>query len=358
MFCFSSTIISLPIVFYVKFCSNLTCLNLNNYYSTLFDPAISNNRHLEIAKRNALVLSICLLNRQTKLSILLDFYSIILSLRQHKDFTSFTKYSQTATLQESLLLHPDAVVSEVTKSLAIVRTFYFINYFVKLLRASRRLSCYNMFWGRLFVGEDFKLLTFRKVKSWFNVLNYVLRGDPASVRGKLKLNSKKKIINKRQSALLLSSSLPGFRVFGRVCPATTFNLVKNQEDGISNDRALVNDNNFSFYVKIFISLNNIFITITNKKGQPYVAWSSGSVGFRGPAKQTTAALDRLSAFTLKSLKRLNARNFHLVFTSGPLSSYAKHFLNSLTQPLISVSSVSFFCSIPHNGVRARRQKRR
>lgn len=114
----------------------------------------------------------------------------------------------------------------------------------------------------------------------------------------------------------------------------------------------------SLGIVVKVTLNNVFVGVVDDAGSPFTAWSAGSVGFKGPTKKTTTAVDLLLEEVFGFAQKIGFDSFKVAFASSPTSFLAKRFLGSFVRPHLSVQSVSFCGKLPHNGVRARRQKRR
>jgi ribosomal protein S11 len=114
----------------------------------------------------------------------------------------------------------------------------------------------------------------------------------------------------------------------------------------------------SLGIVVKVTLNNVFVGVVDDAGSPFTVWSAGSVGFKGPTKKTTTAVDLLLEEVFGFAQKIGFDSFKVAFASSPTSFLAKRFLGSFTRPHLSVQSVSFCGKLPHNGVRARRQKRR
>jgi len=107
-----------------------------------------------------------------------------------------------------------------------------------------------------------------------------------------------------------------------------------------------------------VTINNFFVSVLNLKGRLFVAWSSGSLGLLGPAKQSSVALGRLMRAVLKFSVANNSRNFNVCLVSSPLNQSTKKFLGLVLGSVLSIRSVLFLGAVPHNGVRQKRRKRR
>lgn len=111
-------------------------------------------------------------------------------------------------------------------------------------------------------------------------------------------------------------------------------------------------------VFVKITLNNVFVGLADEDGNPFTVWSAGSVGFKGPTKKTTTAVDLLLSEVFNFAQKVGFDTFKIIFASSPANFLAKRFLGSFIQPFTSIYSVSFCGKLPHNGVRMQRQKRR
>jgi len=111
-------------------------------------------------------------------------------------------------------------------------------------------------------------------------------------------------------------------------------------------------------VRVRFTLNNLFITLTNKLGRNLVSFSSGSVGFKGTTKLTTYAIEKVALQASKFLKKKRMRNLYLIFNSGAVGYKSKIFIETLVYNSLLVKYLTVSDSIPHNGVRPRKTKRR
>lgn len=111
-------------------------------------------------------------------------------------------------------------------------------------------------------------------------------------------------------------------------------------------------------ISIKITLNNVFVGAVDELGHPFTVWSAGSVGFKGPTKKTTTAVDSLLDEVFNFAQVIGFDTFNIIFASSPANFLAKRFLGSFIQPFTVIHSVSFYGKLPHNGVRTKRQKRR
>lgn len=87
--------------------------------------------------------------------------------------------------------------------------------------------------------------------------------------------------------------------------------------------------------------------------------SSGAVGFRGPAKLTTYALEKMAESVVKFiLRRRRSKNVYLIFNSGSIGYKSKLLVEKLINGGLIVKFLTVKDLVPHNGVRPRKAKRR
>lgn len=111
-------------------------------------------------------------------------------------------------------------------------------------------------------------------------------------------------------------------------------------------------------VTVRFSLNNLFVTVSNNLGKNFITFSSGSLGFKGTTKLTSYAIERVALNVSKFLKRRRFKNLYLVFNSGAIGYRSKIFIETLVYNSLIIKYLTVSDSVPHNGVRSRKAKRR
>lgn len=111
-------------------------------------------------------------------------------------------------------------------------------------------------------------------------------------------------------------------------------------------------------VVLRFTVNNIFLTVCDQKFRILTYYSSGLVGFSGPTRTTSFALERVvdAASTFLSNKRF--RNIHLYVLSGSFNYRSKLVLDSLSSKRLIIKAVTYKVNHSHNGIRPRKTKRR
>lgn len=111
-------------------------------------------------------------------------------------------------------------------------------------------------------------------------------------------------------------------------------------------------------VWVRFSANNIFFSITDPKNKLLTYFSSGSVGFSGPAKTSSFALDQIISKVVSFFKKRKLKSVNLIFLNGVLSYRARSVIDSIIRRGLLVKSVTYKVKLPHNGLRKRKAKRR
>jgi len=111
-------------------------------------------------------------------------------------------------------------------------------------------------------------------------------------------------------------------------------------------------------VTVRFTLNNLFVTLSVNSGKNLITFSSGSVGFKGTTKLTSYAIERVALNVSKFLRKRRLKSLYLVFNSGAVGYKSKIFIETLIYNSLIVKYLTVSDSVPHNGVRARKTKRR
>jgi len=111
-------------------------------------------------------------------------------------------------------------------------------------------------------------------------------------------------------------------------------------------------------ITVRFTLNNLFVTLSTNSGKNLITFSSGSVGFKGTTKLTSYAIERVALNVSKFLKKRRLKSLYLVFNSGAVGYKSKIFIETLIYNSLIIKYLTVSDSVPHNGVRARKTKRR
>jgi small subunit ribosomal protein S11 len=103
------------------------------------------------------------------------------------------------------------------------------------------------------------------------------------------------------------------------------------------------------------SFNNTIITIADLSGET-LAWdSAGTVGFKGARKATPFAASRAAERVASKVKRMGVREVE-VRVKGP-GSGRESAITGLNAAGLLITAVEDHTPVPHNGCRARKQRR-
>jgi small subunit ribosomal protein S11 len=111
-------------------------------------------------------------------------------------------------------------------------------------------------------------------------------------------------------------------------------------------------------LRVRFTLNNLFVTLSNSAGKNLITTSSGALGFKGTTKLTTYAIEKVGLFLVKFMRKRRYRNLYVIFNSGAVGYRSKLFIETLIYNSLIVRYLTVSDSIPHNGVRPRKTKRR
>ena len=108
-------------------------------------------------------------------------------------------------------------------------------------------------------------------------------------------------------------------------------------------------------IYIQVSYNNTFITVTDEKGD-VVAWSSaGSLGFKGPKKDTPYAASKVAEAIIEKIKKNGFAEVE-VFVTG-IGSGRESAVRSLANHGLNIVYIKDTTPIPHNGPRPKKVRR-
>lgn len=112
--------------------------------------------------------------------------------------------------------------------------------------------------------------------------------------------------------------------------------------------------------KIWIrfSSNNIFFSITDSKNKLLTYFSSGLIGFSGPTKTSSFALDQIVDKAFSFFMKKNIKTIRLIFLSGMFNYKSRSVIESIVKKGLFVRSITYRINAPHNGLRQRKAKRR
>ena len=106
---------------------------------------------------------------------------------------------------------------------------------------------------------------------------------------------------------------------------------------------------------ITASVNNIIMSLTNKKGE-VISWSSaGKMGFRGSKKNTPYAAQLAAEDAVESAKEAGLRKVK-VFVKGP-GNGRESAIRSIHNGGIEVTEIVDVTPTPHNGCRPPKRRR-
>tara|TARA_B110000879_G_C11176079_1_gene516025 strand:+ start:83 stop:541 length:459 start_codon:yes stop_codon:yes gene_type:complete len=105
---------------------------------------------------------------------------------------------------------------------------------------------------------------------------------------------------------------------------------------------------------IYLSNSNILINLTNLKGDTILKSSSGLVHYRGGEKTRKYALINIIKTIIDKSSNLNIKTAALHFKG--LKRYRSLIVN-LLKKRFSLTSVTHYYTLPHNGCRPRKQRR-
>ncbi|MFI4883657.1 MAG: 30S ribosomal protein S11 [Candidatus Carsonella ruddii] len=108
-------------------------------------------------------------------------------------------------------------------------------------------------------------------------------------------------------------------------------------------------------IYIYSTFNNTISTLTNTNGNTIGWFSSGSVGFKGPKKSTSLALQNISEqISLLSIK--NNIKIVDIYVKG-ISLGKELVLRIINNSGIYIRSITDITSLPHNGCRNKKKRR-
>jgi small subunit ribosomal protein S11 len=111
-------------------------------------------------------------------------------------------------------------------------------------------------------------------------------------------------------------------------------------------------------VWVRFSTNNVFFNITDSKNKLLTYFSSGLIGFCGPTKTSSFALDQILDKVVLFFKKKKFKSTQLIFLSGMFNYKSKSVVDSMLNKGLFVRSVTYRINSPHNGLRRRKAKRR
>ena len=111
-------------------------------------------------------------------------------------------------------------------------------------------------------------------------------------------------------------------------------------------------------VRVRFTLNNLFVTVSTNSEKNLITFSSGGLGFKGTTKLTTYAIEKVALHISKFLKKKRLKNVYLIFNTGAVGYKSKIFIETLVYNSLLVKYLTVTDSVPHNGVRPRKTKRR
>ncbi|MFO0705140.1 MAG: 30S ribosomal protein S11 [Candidatus Andersenbacteria bacterium] len=108
-------------------------------------------------------------------------------------------------------------------------------------------------------------------------------------------------------------------------------------------------------VYVMATYNNTIVTITDKNGDT-IGWSSsGAIGFKGAKKSTPYAAGQVVHNLMDRLEPVGLREVD-VFVNG-IGSGREAAVRAFQARGVNVATIKDVTPIPHNGVRAKKQRR-
>lgn len=108
-------------------------------------------------------------------------------------------------------------------------------------------------------------------------------------------------------------------------------------------------------VHVKASFNNTIITITDRQGNVLACSSAGMVGFSGSKKSTPFAAQIAATDVAKKAKEIGIKEVE-VYVRGP-GSGRESAIRAIQAAGLTVTSIKDVTPIPHNGCRAKKQRR-
>ncbi len=109
------------------------------------------------------------------------------------------------------------------------------------------------------------------------------------------------------------------------------------------------------HVYVMATYNNTIVTITDKSGNT-IGWSSsGAIGFKGAKKSTPYAAGQVVHNLMDRLEAVGLREVD-VFVNG-IGSGREAAVRAFSARGVNVTTIKDVTPIPHNGVRAKKQRR-
>jgi ribosomal protein S11 len=107
----------------------------------------------------------------------------------------------------------------------------------------------------------------------------------------------------------------------------------------------------SFIIKITLLKSNIFINVTDIKGTPLIACSSGLINFKGSQKTERLAYNRIIKFTKFKIRKLKNKIFAIHFKG---KKYKRKKLLKTLRSKIKIKNIKYFNLVAHNGCRLKK----
>jgi small subunit ribosomal protein S11 len=110
------------------------------------------------------------------------------------------------------------------------------------------------------------------------------------------------------------------------------------------------------HVHIFVSFNNTIVTVTDAHGNAICASSAGANGFKGNAKSTPHAAQKVVEKVLGEAKERGLKTAYL-FIKGPGLQREYALRSVINFPDVLVTSITDRSSVAHNGCKPRKKRR-
>lgn len=114
------------------------------------------------------------------------------------------------------------------------------------------------------------------------------------------------------------------------------------------------------YIKIRPTLNNIFITLTDNKGNVLISKHAGMLEFTGTKKRTPYVASRVLSALIKDIQKLETKidgyiiQIHGFIRNSSISSVMKQFSTMRVKNAFYIEYITMRC---HNGLRKKKKRR-
>lgn len=138
-----------------------------------------------------------------------------------------------------------------------------------------------------------------------------------------------------------------------------FDFVK-QYSSVSSSFRLTDAELFAKRLHVRFGLNNIYLTLSNKFGQPVLTVTSGVLGYKGKEKKSTNAVYSLGRASVTRCFGLNWRRIiiYITFVRRLSTTVLKSLLKGVLFNRIRIVAMRPYVKICHNGMRKKKQRRK